>query len=112
MFSSPNYIPCFAYEIAKPSPDITIKVAAFTVSEKSISINLCTHTNLRHQCFFSTDRHSHDSVEVQKEEEMKFKEVGEAYAVLSDQKKRMRYDNGHDLEDLDGGGFGKKYWSL
>lgn len=51
------------------------------------------------------DRHSHDSVEVQKEEEKKFKEVGEAYAVLSDQKKRSRYDNGHDLEDLDGGGF-------
>ena len=53
------------------------------------------------------DRHSHDSVEVQKEEEKKFKEVGEAYAVLSDQKKRSRYDNGHDLEDLDGGGFGR-----
>lgn len=51
------------------------------------------------------DRHSHDTVEVQKEEEKKFKEVGEAYAVLSDQKKRTRYDNGHDLEDLDGGGF-------
>ena len=62
------------------------------------------------------DRHSHDSVEVQKEEEKKFKEVGEAYAVLSDQKKRSRYDNGHDLEDLDGGGFGrylgKKDWVL
>ena len=52
------------------------------------------------------DRHSHDTVEVQKEEEKKFKDIGEAYAVLSDQKKRTRYDNGHDLEDLDGGGFG------
>ena len=56
---------------------------------------------------FFADRHSHDTVEVQKEEEKKFKEVGEAYAVLSDQKKRTRYDNGHDLEDLDGGGFGE-----
>ena len=56
--------------------------------------------------FLLSDRHSHDTVDVQKEEEKKFKEVGEAYAVLSDQKKRTRYDNGHDLEDLDGGGFG------
>ncbi|XP_052235097.1 dnaJ homolog subfamily C member 7-like isoform X3 [Dreissena polymorpha] len=52
------------------------------------------------------DRHSHDTVEVQKEEEMKFKEVGEAYSVLSDQKKRTRYDQGHDMEDLDGFGGG------
>ncbi|KAH3749107.1 hypothetical protein DPMN_183598 [Dreissena polymorpha] len=44
------------------------------------------------------DRHSHDTVE--------FKEVGEAYSVLSDQKKRTRYDQGHDMEDLDGFGGG------
>ncbi|KAK3593529.1 hypothetical protein CHS0354_037055 [Potamilus streckersoni] len=51
------------------------------------------------------DRHSHDTQDKQKEEEVKFKEVSEAYSVLSDKKKRMRYDNGHDLEDLEGGGF-------
>ena len=30
--------PCLADEIAKPRPDMNIKVAAFTVSKKSISI--------------------------------------------------------------------------
>jgi len=45
------------------------------------------------------DRHS-DATPAEKEEhERKFKEVGEAYAVLTDAKKRSRYDRGQDLDD-------------
>ena len=50
------------------------------------------------------DKHSNSTEEEQLAAEAKFKDIGEAYACLSDAKKRQMYDDGADIEEINQGG--------
>jgi len=52
------------------------------------------------------DKNQEGTTEEKDNAEKMFKDVGEAYSVLSDEKKRRRYDSGQDLEGMDTGGMG------
>lgn len=57
------------------------------------------------ECWFasSADKHPNATEGEKKEQERKFKEIGEAYEILSDLNKRFCYDNEYDIDDDDCG---------
>lgn len=57
----------------------------------------------KHALLHHPDRHMSATEEVKKAEEKKFKEIGEAYGILSDPKKKARYDSGQDLDEMEMG---------
>ena len=52
---------------------------------------------------YHPDRHANDSEEEKKEAEEKFKEINEAYSILSDKEKKQYYDTFGSLDGMNGG---------
>lgn len=52
------------------------------------------------------DRHASGTDEEKAKAEVQFKEVGEAFEILSDPEKKQRYDQGEDVEEINGNGGG------
>jgi DnaJ homolog subfamily C member 7 len=58
---------------------------------------------------YHPDKWGNATDEEKEEAEVRFKDIGEAYALLSDPVKRRKYDAGQDLEEIEhGGGFGQQ----
>lgn len=55
---------------------------------------------------YHPDKNKGKEPEEQKKCELKFKDVNEAYSVLSDEKKKNMYDNGQDMDGSGGMDFG------
>ncbi|CAH0726604.1 unnamed protein product, partial [Brenthis ino] len=71
--------------------------------EKTASVDDIKKAYRKRALVHHPDRHAGAPDTERREQERRFKEVGEAYGVLSDPKKRARYDHGHDLDE-DGSG--------
>ena len=52
------------------------------------------------------DKHSNGDEEERLNADRMFKDIGEAYSVMSDPQKKARYDQGADIEELDQPGHG------
>ena len=55
---------------------------------------------------YHPDRHSGACDEEKADMEIKFKEIGEAFEILSDPQKKQRWDSGESLEEINGNGGG------
>merc|ERR1712226_1721851 len=72
--------------------------------DKNVNIEDIKRAYRKRAMIHHPDRHSGATDTEKKDHEHKFKELVEAYTILSDEKKRRLYDSGEDIED-GGGGF-------